>query len=80
MENPPAHIDRSYLIIIKGLMPSVVQTLHNVTGSDSPLPWYLTSGQFWITAFMVVLVPLCFQRQLDNLRHTSYVALFSVGM
>jgi amino acid permease len=78
-QKPPAHIHRSYLIIIKDLMPSVVQTLHQVTGSDSPLPWYLTSGRFWITAFMVVLVPLCFLRKLDSLRHTSYVALFSVG-
>lgn len=60
-------------------MPSVVRTLHHVAGSESPLPWYLTSGRFWITASAVILVPLCFLRKLDSLRHTSYVALFSVG-
>jgi len=28
---------------------------------------------------MFILVPLAFLRRLDSLRHTSYVALFSVG-
>lgn len=69
----------SYLIIIKGLMPSVVEALHHVSGSDSTLPWYLLSGRFWIAVFMVVLVPLCFLRRLDSLRHTSYIAMFTVG-
>lgn len=63
----------------QGLMPSVVRALHHVSGSDAELPSFLLSGRFWITAFMVVLVPLCFLRRLDSLRHTSYVALFSVG-
>lgn len=69
----------SYLIIIKGLMPSVVKSLHHVSGSASELPWWTISGRFWITVFMAVLIPLCFLRKLDSLRHTSYVALFSVG-
>ncbi|PVF99817.1 putative AVT6-involved in amino acid efflux from the vacuole [Serendipita vermifera] len=68
----------SYLIIIKGLMPSVVEALyHNLLPSDPP-EWAL-SGRMWISMFMVILVPLCFLRDLHSLRHTSYVALFSVA-
>lgn len=61
-------------------MPSVVKSLHHVSGSDSDLPWWTISGRFWIAAFMSILIPLCYLRKLDSLRHTSYVALFSVGM
>ncbi|CAG8554824.1 2814_t:CDS:10 [Acaulospora colombiana] len=62
-----------------GLMPSVVESLyHNLLPSDPP-EWAL-SGRMWISMFMVILVPLCFLRDLHSLRHTSYVALFSVGM
>lgn len=68
----------SYLIIIKGLMPSVVGALYHVLLPSDPPAWAL-SGRIWITIFMVVLVPLCFLRDLHSLRHTSYVALFSVG-
>jgi amino acid permease len=69
----------SYLIIIKGLMPSVVGSLHYVLNPSSEIPWWTNSGRFWITLFMAILVPLCFLRRLDSFRHTSYVALFSVG-
>ena len=69
----------SYLVIIKGLMPSVVRSLHFVSHSSSPLPWWTVSGRFWITALLCILVPLCLLKRLDSLRHTSYVALFSVG-
>ena len=70
----------SYLIIIKSLMPSVVSALyHDLTSPDvNPPPWML-SGQNWITIIMIPLIPLTFLRKLDSLRHTSYVALFSVG-
>ncbi|KAF8311366.1 hypothetical protein DL93DRAFT_2083351 [Clavulina sp. PMI_390] len=68
----------SYLIIIKGLMPSVVQALHTISGSETPLPWILVSGRFWLAAFMLILIPLCFLRRMDSLRHMSYVALFTV--
>jgi len=68
----------SYLIIIKGLMPSVVKSLYHVLSPNDPPEWTL-SGRIWITLFMVVLIPLCFLRRLDSLRHTSYVALFSVA-
>ncbi|KAI0717978.1 vacuolar amino acid transporter 5 [Cerioporus squamosus] len=70
----------SYLIIIKSLMPSVVSALyHDLTSPDvNPPPWML-SGQNWITLIMIPLIPLTFLRKLDSLRHTSYVALFSVA-
>ena len=70
----------SYLIIIKSLMPSVVLALyHDLTSPDvNPPPWML-SGQNWISIIMIPLIPLTFLRKLDSLRHTSYVALFSVG-
>ncbi|TDL23915.1 hypothetical protein BD410DRAFT_786588 [Rickenella mellea] len=70
----------SYLIIIKSLMPNVVASLyHDLTGPDINPPDWTMSGRVWISLFMVFLIPLCFLRHLDSLRHTSYVALFSVG-
>ncbi|KAK7024960.1 aa-trans domain-containing protein [Favolaschia claudopus] len=71
-------VSTSYLIIIKGLMPSVVATFYHDLSSSTPPAWAL-SGRVWISLFMVVLVPLVFLRQLDSLRHASYVALFSVA-
>ncbi|KAJ6481258.1 transmembrane amino acid transporter protein-domain-containing protein [Mycena vitilis] len=68
----------SYLIIIKGLMPNVVAALYHDLSSSTPPAWAL-SGRNWITVFMLVLVPLTFLRHLNSLRHTSYVALFSVA-
>lgn len=70
----------SYLIIIKSLMPSVVASLyHDLTSPDTNPPDWALSGRLWITILMAVLIPLAFLRRLDSLRHTSYVALFSVG-
>ncbi|KII87407.1 hypothetical protein PLICRDRAFT_112640 [Plicaturopsis crispa FD-325 SS-3] len=68
----------SYLIIVKGLMPSVVASLYHDLAGTNPPAWAL-SGRNWITMFMLVLVPLAFLRKLHSLRHTSYVALFSIG-
>jgi len=68
----------SYLIIIKGLMPGVVGALYHAFLPNDPPAWSL-SGRIWISLFMVVLVPLCFLRDLHSLRHASYIALFSVG-
>ena len=71
---------RSYLIIIKSLMPNVVASLyHDLTSPDTSPPDWSLSGRMWITLFMSALVPLAFLRKLDSLRHTSYVALFAVG-
>ncbi|KAJ4469594.1 transmembrane amino acid transporter protein-domain-containing protein [Lentinula aciculospora] len=67
----------SYLIIIKGLAPNVVSSLyHNL--SDAEPPAWMQNGRNWLAIFMVILIPLAFLRRLDSLRHTSYVALFSV--
>ncbi|RDB23312.1 Vacuolar amino acid transporter 5 [Hypsizygus marmoreus] len=70
----------SYLIIVKGLMPNVVQSFYHVLTppATNPPPWTLNGGN-WITLFMIILVPLAFLRHLNSLRHTSYVALFSVA-
>lgn len=69
---------RSYLVIIKGLTPKVVSSLFHDLSDKEPPAWML-DGRNWITIFMVILVPLAFLRQLNSLRHTSYIALFSVG-
>ncbi|KAH9884779.1 transmembrane amino acid transporter protein-domain-containing protein [Cubamyces lactineus] len=70
----------SYLIIIKSLMPNVVAALyHDLTSPDVNPPAWMLSGQNWITLIMIPLIPLAFLRKLDSLRHTSYIALFSVA-
>jgi amino acid permease len=70
----------SYLIIIKGLMPNVVQSIyHDLTSEDTNPPAWALSGRVWITLFMSVLVPLGFLRRLDSLRHASFIGLFAVG-
>lgn len=69
----------SYLIIIKGLMPAVVRSFYHVyTAPDVDPPAWAVSGHVWIFIFLAFLAPLCFLDRLDSLRHTSYVALFSV--
>ncbi|KAI0330913.1 hypothetical protein GY45DRAFT_1323045 [Cubamyces sp. BRFM 1775] len=70
----------SYLIIVKSLMPNVVAALyHDLTSPDVNPPAWMLSGQNWITIIMIPLIPLAFLRKLDSLRHTSYIALFSVA-
>ncbi|ETW79194.1 amino acid transporter [Heterobasidion irregulare TC 32-1] len=70
----------SYLIIIKSLLPNVVASLyHDLTSPDTNPPAWALDGRNWITLLMVILVPLAFLRRLDSLRHTSYIALFSVA-
>ncbi|KIJ65631.1 hypothetical protein HYDPIDRAFT_175012 [Hydnomerulius pinastri MD-312] len=69
----------SYLIIIKSLMPSVIESIyHDLTSPTTNPPEWTQSGRNWITLLMFILVPLSFLRRLDSLRHTSYIALFSV--
>ncbi|KAF2085467.1 hypothetical protein K490DRAFT_46448 [Saccharata proteae CBS 121410] len=65
----------SYLIIIGDLMPGVVRgfTEH---GADVG---FLADRQFWITAFMLIVIPLSFLRRLDSLKYTSVVALISIS-
>lgn len=65
----------SYLIIIGQLMPQVIK------GFDSradEIP-FLVDRQFWVTAFMLVIIPLSFLRKLDSLKYTSVIALVSIG-
>lgn len=70
----------SYLIIIKSLMPNVVASIfHDLTSPDTNPPSWALSGRNWLTLVMLLLAPLSFLRKLDSLRHTSYIALFSVG-
>ncbi|KAK8075396.1 hypothetical protein PG997_010059 [Apiospora hydei] len=65
----------SYIIIIGDLMPGVVRGLDSRADSVS----FLVDRNFWITAFMLVIIPLAFLRRLDSLKYTSVVALVSIG-
>ncbi|KAB5528964.1 amino acid transporter [Coniochaeta sp. 2T2.1] len=65
----------SYLIIIGQLMPGVVRGFDS-RADDLP---FLVDRQFWVTAFMLVIIPLSFLRRLDSLKYTSIVALVSIG-
>ncbi|KAI1853881.1 hypothetical protein JX265_012566 [Neoarthrinium moseri] len=65
----------SYMIIIGDLMPGVA------VGFDSRAQHvaFLMDRNFWITAFMLIIIPLCFLKRLDSLKYTSLVALVSIG-
>ncbi|RKF58188.1 Vacuolar amino acid transporter 5 [Erysiphe neolycopersici] len=65
----------SYLIIIGDLMPGVI----NGSFKDTEVIPCLLDRQFWITAFMLVVIPLSFVRRLDSLKYTSILALVSIG-
>lgn len=65
----------SYLIIIGDLMPGVVLGFTDEDG----LPRFLIDRHFWVTAFMLVVIPFSFLRRLDSLKYTSVIALISIG-
>ncbi|KAK7418655.1 hypothetical protein QQX98_003845 [Neonectria punicea] len=65
----------SYMIIIGDLMPGVI--LGFASGA-AEIP-FLVDRNFWITAFMLFIIPLSFLRRLDSLKYTSIVALVSIG-
>ncbi|KAL9022263.1 MAG: hypothetical protein Q9185_000505 [Variospora sp. 1 TL-2023] len=65
----------SYLIIIGDLMPGVVQGFSETAGGVS----FLVDRHFWVTGFMLVVIPLSFLRRLDSLKYTSVIALISIG-
>lgn len=65
----------SYLIIIGDLMPGVVRGF----ADESSLVPFLVDRRFWVTAFMLIVIPLAFLRRLDSLKYTSVVALISIG-
>lgn len=61
-------------------MPNVVASIfHDLTSPDVNPPAWTLSGHNWIMLSMFILIPLSFLRKLDSLRHTSYIAMFSVG-
>ncbi|CAG8779516.1 13612_t:CDS:1, partial [Ambispora leptoticha] len=66
----------SYLIIVGDLMPQVVIAICGRGYIDSNS--LLLDRRFWITASMIVIVPLSFLKRLDSLRHTSVIALIAV--
>ncbi|KAK9694661.1 hypothetical protein K7432_013341 [Basidiobolus ranarum] len=63
----------SYLIVIGDLMPEVMGWF-----GISPSHSFLLDRRFWITIFMLFIIPLAFLRKLDSLRYTSFVALSAV--
>ncbi|KAG2018930.1 hypothetical protein GB937_005568 [Aspergillus fischeri] len=65
----------SYLIIIGDLMPGVVQGFVGTT----PAYEFLVDRHFWVTAFMLIVIPLSYLRRLDSLKYTSIAALVSMG-
>ncbi|KAL8671322.1 MAG: hypothetical protein Q9168_004183 [Polycauliona sp. 1 TL-2023] len=65
----------SYLIIIGDLMPGVVEGFsQNAAGVG-----FLVDRHFWVTGFMLIVIPLSFLRRLDSLKYTSVVALISIS-
>lgn len=67
-----AGVATSYLIIIGSLMPRVILSF-----DKDPPAWILDRG-LWIVVAMAILTPLCYLRQLNSLRFTSYIALVAV--
>lgn len=65
----------SYLIIIGDLMPRVVAGITHDVGSHG----YLLDRHFWITAFMLIVIPFSFLRKMDSLKFTNIIALCSIG-
>lgn len=65
----------SYLIIIGDLMPGVVRGF----ADESSLGAFMFDRHFWVTAFMLVVIPFSFLRRLDSLKYTSVIALISIG-
>lgn len=69
----------SYLIISGQLMPQVVLSFLKAAGHEhEAIPHYLLDRDFWVTVLLLLLLPLCFLRKLDSLRHTSYLSLMAV--
>ncbi|KAI4116258.1 MAG: hypothetical protein LQ338_007744 [Usnochroma carphineum] len=65
----------SYLIIIGDLMPGVVQGFSEGAAGVG----FLVDRHFWVTGFMLIVIPLSFLRRLDSLKYTSVIALISIG-
>eukprot|EP00158_Paraphelidium_tribonemae_P003339 Partr_v1_DN26050_c0_g1_i1_m276 putative Solute carrier family 38 member len=63
----------SYLVVIGDNMTAVASSLYNL-----PEGHLLLYRQFWISLFMVIIIPFSFVKRLDKLKYTSFVALISV--
>ncbi|SNX85425.1 uncharacterized protein MEPE_04134 [Melanopsichium pennsylvanicum] len=69
----------SYLIICGQLMPQVIISFFRAFHRDpDQIPTLFLDRSFWILALIFFLIPLCFLRRLDSLRHTSYLSLLAV--
>ena len=69
----------SYLIICGQLMPQVIISFFRAFHRDiHEIPTLFLDRSFWILALIILLIPLCFLRRLDSLRHTSYLSLLAV--
>ncbi|PWY97725.1 hypothetical protein BCV70DRAFT_202482 [Testicularia cyperi] len=69
----------SYLIICGQLMPQVIISFFRAFHRDiHQIPELFLDRSFWILTLMILLIPLCFLRRLDSLRHTSYLSLLAV--
>jgi len=68
-----------YLIICGQLMPQVVISFTKALHRDiHAIPDALLDRSTWILVLMIFLLPFCFLRRLDSLRHTSYLSLMAV--
>ncbi|CAD6884978.1 unnamed protein product [Tilletia laevis] len=68
-----------YLIICGQLMPQVVISFTKALHHDiHSIPDFLLERSTWILLLMIFLLPFCFLRRLDSLRHTSYLSLLAV--
>ncbi|KAE8217888.1 hypothetical protein CF319_g8125 [Tilletia indica] len=68
-----------YLIICGQLMPQVVISFTKALHHDiHSIPDILLDRSTWILVLMILLLPFCFLRRLDSLRHTSYLSLLAV--
>ena len=65
----------SYLIIISNLTPQIIHAAFPAAESSA----YLMDRRFWLTVFMIIIIPLSFLRKLDSLKYTSIVSLFAIG-
>ena len=57
----------------------VASLYHNLTSPTTSPPNWALNGNDWVIIFVAISLPVCFLRDLNSLRHTSYIALFSVG-
>jgi amino acid permease len=61
----------SYLIVIGGLMPDVMEQMEASSAAQNRL--------LWVAVGFSVVAPLSFMKDLDSLKFTSLVAIFFVG-